>query len=146
MVTTLYVNQESALPELEITYAPPFGSAKDPVNMIGYAALNILEGISSNVQWHELERELERGKILLDVRNPDEFLRGHFQNSVNIPLEELRSNLDELDLNQEYIVSCQSGLRSYIAERLLRQNGFNVQNLDGAYGLYSTVINKLLEC
>ncbi len=107
MVTTLYVNQESALPELEITYAPPFGSAKDPVNMIGYAALNILEGISSNVQWHELERELERGKILLDVRNPDEFLRVHFQNSVNIPLEELRSNLDELDLNQEYIVSCQ---------------------------------------
>lgn len=127
------------LPELEFTYAPPFGSAKDPVNMAGYAALNIMEGISENVQWYALSDELAKGKILLDVRTREEVSRGHFANSVNIPLDELRDRLAELDTNQEYIISCHSGLRSYIGERILKQNGFKIQNLDGAYFLYSTV-------
>lgn len=127
------------LPELEFTYAPPFGSAKDPVNMAGYAALNIMEGISENVQWYALSDELAKGKILLDVRTREEVSRGHFANSVNIPLDELRDRLAELDANQEYIISCHSGLRSYIGERILKQNGFKIQNLDGAYFLYSTV-------
>lgn len=127
------------LPELEFTYAPPFGSAKDPVNMAGYVALNIMEGISENVQWYALSDELAKGKLLLDVRTREEVSRGHFANSVNIPLDELRDRLAELDTNQEYIISCHSGLRSYIGERILKQNGFKIQNLDGAYFLYSTV-------
>lgn len=132
------------LPELEFTYAPPFGSAKDPVNIIGYAAMNIAMGISDNIQWHELKAELTAGKLLLDVRNPGEIKRGSFKNSVNIPLDELRGRLSELDKNQAYIVSCQSGLRSYNAERILRGAGFDVKNLDGAFGLYSKVDNELL--
>lgn len=127
------------LPELEFTYAPPFGSAKGPVNMAGYAALNIMEGISENVQWYALSDELAKGKMLLDVRTREEVSRGHFANSINTPLDELRDRLAELDANQEYIISCHSGLRSYIGERILKQSGFKIQNLDGAYFLYSTV-------
>ena len=127
------------LPELEFTYAPPFGSAKDPVNMLGYAAMNLAEGLSHSIQWHELDEELAQGKILLDVRNEAELTNGRFKQSINIPLNQLRERMGELDPNQAYIVSCHSGLRSYIAERILVQNGFKVQNLDGAFALYKTV-------
>ena len=133
------------LPELEFTYAPPFGSAKDPVNMIGYAATNIALGQSDNIQWHELSAVLATGKVLLDVRNPGEIARGAFKNSMNIPLDELRNRINELDSTKSYVVSCQSGLRSYNAERILKQHGFDVVNLDGAYGLYSTATQELLE-
>lgn len=133
------------LPELELTYAPPFGSAKDPVNMLGYVAMNIVLGQSDNIQWHELADEIAQGKILLDVRTSQEIELGKFKNSVCIPLDELRNRLVELDKKQSYIVSCQSGLRSYNAERILKQNGFDVKNLDGAYGLYSGVTKELLE-
>ena len=127
------------LPELEFTYAPPFGSAKDPVNMLGYAALNLIEGLSDNVQWYQLEDELAKGKKFLDVRTSGEFQSGRLKvETIHIPLNELRERLDELDKNQAYIVSCHSGLRSYIAERILKQAGFTVQNLDGAYSLYKT--------
>ena len=128
------------LPELELTYAPPFGSAKDPVNMIGYAAMNIAEGISQNIQWHQLEEELAAGKILLDVRNPAELQSGQFKDFLHIPLDQLRDRIDELDPAKEYIVSCHSGLRSYIAERLLKEMGFTVKNLDGAYSLYKMAL------
>lgn len=128
------------LPELELTYAPPFGSAKDPVNMIGYAAMNIAEGISQNIQWHQLEEELAAGKILLDVRNPAELPSGQFMDFLHIPLDQLRDRIDELDPAKEYIVSCHSGLRSYIAERLLKDMGFTVKNLDGAYSLYKMAL------
>lgn len=125
------------LPELEFTYAPPFGSAKDPVNMLGYAALNLIEGLSDNIQWYQLEDELAAGKKFLDVRTSGEFQSGRLRvDTIHIPLNELRERLDELDKNQAYIVSCHSGLRSYIAERILKQAGFTVQNLDGAYSLY----------
>ena len=125
------------LPELEFTYAPPFGSAKDPVNMLGYAALNLIEGLSDNIQWYQLEDELAKGKKFLDVRASSEFQSGRLKvDTIHIPLNELRERLDELDKNQAYIVSCHSGLRSYIAERILKQAGFTVQNLDGAYSLY----------
>ncbi|EQC54391.1 CoA-disulfide reductase [Lactococcus cremoris subsp. cremoris TIFN6] len=133
------------LPELEFTYAPPFGSAKDPVNMAGYAAMNIILGQSENIQWHELADELAKGKVLLDVRNPAELIKGKFKNSQNIPLDELRERLNELDKKIQYIVSCQSGLRSYNAERILKQEVYQVKNLDGAFGLYSKVTNDLIE-
>lgn len=133
------------LPELELTYAPPFGSAKDPVNMIGYAAINIAEGLSDSVQWYELKDELLMGKQLLDVRNTRELAQGRLQNSLHIPLDELRCRITELDLNKEYIVSCHSGLRSYIAERILKQAGFKVKNLDGAFALYQTILPEEIE-
>lgn len=128
------------LPELELTYAPPFGSAKDPVNMIGYAAMNIAEGISQNIQWHQLDEELANGKILLDVRNPGEVANGQFKEFIHIPLDQLRERIGELDASKEYIVSCHSGLRSYIAERILKEKGFTVKNLDGAYSLYKMAL------
>lgn len=133
------------LPELELTYAPPFDSAKDPVNMAGYAAINLLLGQSENIQWHELAAELAKGKVLLDVRKPNELAKGKFKNSQNIPLDDLRERLNELDKKTEYIVSCQSGLRSYNAERILKQEGYKVKNLDGAFGLYSKVTKELLD-
>ena len=129
------------LPELEFTYAPPFGSAKDPVNMLGYAAMNLAEGLSENIQWHQLEDELASGKVFLDVRTLNEFKQGRLKadKTVHIPLNGLRERLAELDKEAEYIVSCHSGLRSYIAERILKQAGFAVKNLDGAYALYKMV-------
>lgn len=128
------------LPELELTYAPPFGSAKDPVNMIGYAAMNLAEGLSDHVQWYDLADELATGKVLLDVRNESELkANGQFKSFVNIPLDALRSRLSELDKTIPYIVTCHSGLRSYVAERILKQAGFSVQNLDGAFSLYNTI-------
>ncbi|MBL1225251.1 FAD-dependent oxidoreductase [Enterococcus sp. BWR-S5] len=128
------------LPELEFTYAPPFGSAKDPVNMIGYAALNIVEGLSDNIQFYELKNAREAGVLLLDVRNAEELKNnGSIGEDINIPLDELRERLAELPKDKELIVSCQSGQRSYLAERILKNNGFNVKNLDGAFQIYSTV-------
>ena len=114
------------LTELELSYAPPFGSAKDPVNLIGYAALNLIEGISESIQWHELSAELAAGKQLLDVRNTAE-MTGRFKNALHIPLNELRDRLTELDPTASYIVSCHSGLRSYLAERILKQSGYEAK-------------------
>lgn len=130
------------LSELELAYAPPFGSAKDPVNMIGYAAMNIIDRLSENVQWHQLSKELASGTKILDVRSEEELANGRFKEAVHIPLDELRSRMDELDKNQAYIISCHSGLRSYIGERILKQNGFTVKNLDGAFALYQAVRPK----
>ncbi|SFE10020.1 pyridine nucleotide disulphide reductase class-i signature [Trichococcus pasteurii] len=128
------------LPELEFTYAPPFGSAKDPVNMAGYAATNIIEGISESIQWYELEKMQEAGYQLLDVRGEGEIARlGALKGAINIPVDDLRARIGELSKETPIIVSCQSGLRSYIAERVLKQNGFTVKNLDGAFSLYATV-------
>src|SRR5699024_5792786 len=89
------------LPELELTYAPPFGVAKDPVNMIGYAAMNLAEGLSDNIQWYQLDDALDQGKILLDVRNPNELANsGQIKQAHNIPLDTLRCRLPELDPKQ----------------------------------------------
>jgi len=128
------------LPELEFTYAPPFGSAKDPVNMAGYAAMNIIEGVSESIQWYELEKMQEAGYQLLDVRGESEIASlGALKGAINIPVDDLRARIGELSKETPIIVSCQSGLRSYIAERVLKQNGFSVKNLDGAFSLYATV-------
>ncbi|WP_239255655.1 FAD-dependent oxidoreductase [Listeria ilorinensis] len=133
------------LPELELTYAPPFGAAKDPVNMAGYAAMNLVEGISENIQWHELTEEQKNGAILLDVRNPEELENGRFEEALNIPLHDLRNRMSELSRDAEYIVTCQVGLRGYIAERQLKNNGFRVKNLDGGFSLYKSVSKEGVE-
>lgn len=128
------------LMELEFTYAPPFGSAKDPINMLGYAASNIVEGLSDNIQWHELESVDKSKTILLDVSLETEFSAGNIKGFINIPLDDLRCRMNELDASKDIIVSCRSGQRSYMAERILKQSGFNVKNLDGAYGIYSMAL------
>ena len=133
------------LPELELTYAPPFGSAKDIVNMAGYAAMNIIEGISDTIQWHELRKLQESGGVVLDVRDEDEMQAGRLKGAMHIPLSELRKHLHELPKEELIIVSCYSGLRSYLAERILKQEGFHVRNLDGAFYLYSKVLPEEIE-
>ena len=107
--------------------------------MAGYAALNIIEGVSESIQWYELADELAKGMVFLDVRTKAEVARGYIANGINIPLDSLRDSLSELDPNKEYIISCHSSLHSYIGEHILKQNGFKGKNLDGAYHLYSTV-------
>ena len=125
------------LQELELSYAPPFGLAKDPVNMVGYAASNIIDGISNNVQWYNLDETKIQEVQLLDVREPSEWKNGVIKGATCIPLDTLRENLDTLDKKKETIVYCHSGLRSYLAERILQQNGFIVKNLDGAFHIYA---------
>ena len=128
------------LPELEFTYAPPFGSAKDPVNMAGYQGINLLEGFTDTIQWYELEDKMAQGWKLLDVRSEAEVKSGgYIEGSIIIPLNDLRDRLDEIDPSEKYIVSCHSGQRSYIAERILKQHNFNVKNLDGAFHLYKMI-------
>lgn len=127
------------LPELELTYAPPFGSAKDPVNMLGYVAGNIMEGMTEFVQWHELNDRITAGAQMLDVRSDDELLMGQFKDAVHIPINDLRDRINELDPSKEYILTCHSGSRSYIGERILKQANFKVSNLDGGFSLYNLV-------
>jgi CoA-disulfide reductase len=127
------------LPDLELAYAPPFSSAKDPVNMAGYVATNIVDGMVETVQWHEIDELVANGGYLIDVRDPGEVARGAIAGSVNIPVNDLRERLDEVPTDQELYITCQVGLRGYLAARILTENGFKVKNLDGGYKLYSSV-------
>ncbi len=126
----------SDLTELELAYAPPYSSAKDPVNMAGYTAVNQLEGLVDVARVEELE-ELADDTVIIDVREPIERSMGYIPHSVNIPLGELRTNSASLDKNKKYIVSCAVGLRGYIAARILKQYGFSVKNLMGGYRSYA---------
>ena len=121
----------SDLVDLELSYAPQFGSAKDPVNMLGMIAENLRDGLTETIQWHELEAEVARGVQLIDVRTPGEFARGAIPGAINIPVDDLRGRLDEVDADS--IVHCQVGLRGYIAARLLAGHGKRARNLDGGY-------------
>ncbi len=126
------------LAELELSYAPPFGSAKDPVNLAGMAAQNVLAGDVKLAQWNEVPT-IESGKtLLLDVRTKAERDKGFIPGSLHIPLNELRGRLGELPRDQDIIVSCQSGQRSYFASRMLAQRGFRVRNLTGSYRTWKT--------
>lgn len=120
------------LTELELAYAPPFGSAKDPVNMAGFVAENYLKGTVDMVHWNELGQYDEDDYVVLDVRDEDELETGCYQKSVNIPLDSLRERADELDRNKMIFIYCAVGLRGYVAARILNQLGFgNVKNLSG---------------
>ena len=133
------------LMEFESSYAPPFGSAKDPVNMLGYVASNIVEGVSENVQWHELASYKDKDVQLVDVSTVEEFSQASIKGFINIPLDDLRCKFNTLDINKEVIVSCRSGQRSYMAERILKQAGFKVKNLDGAIGIYRRGLPKEIQ-
>jgi len=121
------------LADLELAYAPPYGSAKDPVNLAGMAAQNILAGDVVVAQWSEIGALDPRTQLLLDVRRDDERAKGFIPDSVHIPLDQLRSRMDELPRDREVVAYCQSGQRSYYAARILAQHGFRVRNLTGSY-------------
>jgi rhodanese-related sulfurtransferase len=124
------------LEELELAYAPPFGSARDPVNIAGFVASNILRGDSKMLYWPDIE-ELDQAKdFLLDVRNPDEAAKDSIKGGVNIPLPELRDRLDELPTDRRIVVYCHAGQRAYYAYRILAQRGFDVINLCGGFKTY----------
>jgi len=122
----------SELADLELAYAPQFGSAKDPVNMLGYIADNMRTGATPTVQWHELDTLVAGGASLVDVRTADEFAAGAIPGAVNVPLDELRDRVGELPAG-DLIVHCQVGQRGHTAVRLLAQLGRPAANLDGGY-------------
>ena len=117
---------------LDLAYSPPYGSGKDPINMIGFIATNVLENLVKIAHWDSLKE----GDILLDVRSPLEVAAGPVERSINIPLDELRNRLKDLPKDKPIKVFCQVGLRSYIACRILSQNGFDAYNLSGGYLTY----------
>ncbi|HAB17496.1 MAG TPA: CoA-disulfide reductase [Verrucomicrobiales bacterium] len=121
------------LAELELAYAPPYGSAKDPVNLAGMAAQNVLAGDVALAQWSEVASLDPQTTLLLDVRRADERARGFIPGSTHIPLDELRQRLGELPRDREIIAYCQSGQRSYFAVRILAQHGLRARNLSGSY-------------
>ena len=124
------------LADLELAYAPPFGSAKDPVNMLGYVAENVLSGLERTAQWHEVDEWRSRGVALLDVRSATEFEAGSLPGASNIPLDELRDRRDEIDPGA-VLVFCQVGQRGHVAAQLLARWGYEVANLDGGYATWS---------
>ena len=126
------------LTQLELCYAPPYSSAKDPVNMAGYAIENLLTGKVKNFHWHDVDSLPRDGSVtLLDVRNPDEYAKACISGAINIPLDSLRERMVELDSAKPVYINCHSGLRSYVAARILTQNGFDVYNLSGGFRLYN---------
>ena len=128
------------LAELELCYAPPFGSAKDPVNMVGFVAENIVTGKVKQFFWHDVADLPRDGSVtLLDVRTDTERARGHIDGFLHIPLDSLRQRLGELPAGKPVYVHCHSGLRSYIACRLLAGHGFTCYNLAGGWRLYEAV-------
>ena len=128
------------LADMDLAYAPPYSSAKDPVNMAGYVIGNVRSGLVEQYYWDEADGLSDRKDvILLDVRTEGEYQNGHIPGTVNIPLDELRNRLSELDRGKILYVNCQSGLRSYLACRILSQNGFSCKNLAGGYRFYEYV-------
>lgn len=131
------------LQEIEHAYAPPFSSAKDPVNIAGFVAGNILEGIMKIVHWHELARMSPDEIFLLDVRTAGEYRSGTIEGAVNIPHTQLRQRLDEIPRDKKVVLFCAVGQRAYVAYRILVQNGFeNLYNISGGYTTYQYAVQK----
>ncbi len=130
------------LQQLDLAYAPPYSSAKDPVNMAGFMAENIREGALKQWFLEDVDELPRDGSVtLLDVRTPGEYGRGHVEGFRNVPVDELRDRIDELEAGKPVYVMCQSGLRSYIACRILTGHSFDAYNFAGGYRYYETVTN-----
>lgn len=121
-----------ALADLELAYAPQYSSAKDPVNMLGWVARNMTEGLVNTVQWHEVAGRVAGGATVVDVRTAPEYAAGHIPGSVNVPVDDLRGRLGDLP-DGELLVVCAVGIRGYLAARTLAQQGRAVANVDGGY-------------
>ncbi len=145
-VLATFVQRGASILELvdfEQAYAPPFSSAKDPININGMVAENRLKGLSRAIKWQDLDEQIKAGSILLDVRSRDEFELAAIPSAINIPLELLREELGQLPRDRPILVYCAVGLRGYLAERILRQRGFeNVFNLDGGYKTWVTATTE----
>lgn len=129
------------LEELELSYAPPFSSAKDPVNMAGFVAVNVLDGTVKQYFWDDVSSLPKDGSVtMLDVRTDEEYARGHIDGTLHIPVDILREHLSELDPKKPIYVNCQSGLRSYIACRILSGHGYDCYNLAGGWRFYDLVM------
>ena len=124
------------LADLELAYAPPFGSAKDPVNMLGYISENVLSGITPTVQWSEVEQKVSDGYTILDVRSTGEVDQGTLPGAINLPIDEIREHNEEIPKGK-ILVTCQVGQRGHAATRLLRELGHDAVNLDGGYMTWS---------
>lgn len=132
------------LAKAELSYAPPFGSAKDPINMIGYIAENLKNKLVEQFHIEDLESlKKDKNNLFIDVRSDEEYQSGHIDGTINIPLDELRSRLNEIDKNKTLCINCQSALRSYIACRILSQYGFKCKHLSGGYRIFSNYMNDL---
>ena len=130
------------LKELDLAYAPPYSSAKDPVNMAGFMIDNIARGLVKQWRLRDVAQLPKDGSAtLLDSRTPGEYARGHIDGFVNIPVDELRERLDEIDPEKPVYVICQSGLRSYIACRILSGHGYDCYNFSGGFRFYDAVMN-----
>lgn len=130
------------LQKLQLAYAPPFSSAKDPINIVGYAAANIINKDIEVIHWPEVNKKVIEGALLIDVRTPKEIEKGMVNGARNIPLDEIRAYLDDIPKDKEVLLYCQVGLRSYIAARILSQRGFKVKNISGGYRLYNATNNQ----
>ena len=131
------------LERLELAYAPMYSSAKDPVNIAGYTAANILKGDCPVFHWNEIPQIDSATSVIIDVRTEDEFQQGSIPGAVNIPVDSLRDRLSELSQEKNLYVYCQVGLRGYIALRILKQHGFaRVRNLSGGYKTYQLAMQK----
>ena len=143
LATAIHAGMKATeLKELDLAYAPPYSSAKDPVNMAGFIIDNLATGTVK--QWHldDLSRLPRDGSVtLLDVRTAEEYRSGHIEGFRNIPVDQLRERLDELEAGKPVFVICQSGLRSYIASRILTGSGYDSYNFSGGYRFYDAVIN-----
>ncbi len=130
------------LEELELAYAPPFSSSRDPVNIIGFTAANILRGDARVMTWDQVNT-LDRGKItIVDVRLPEELALGMIDGAINIPLDDIRQQINEIPKDRPVLLYCQTGQRSYFASRILNQFGFEAYNLTGGYKTYSHAIGR----
>ena len=133
------------LAKAELSYAPPFGSAKDPINMIGYISENLKNKLVEQFHIEDIESlKKDKNNLFIDVRNEDEYQSGHIDGAINIPLDELRNHLNEINKNKTLCINCQSALRSYIACRILSQHGFKCKHLSGGYRIYSNYMNDLM--
>jgi CoA-disulfide reductase len=127
------------LPDVEVCYAPPYNSAKDPVNMLGYYASNIIEGMLDTIQWSDVDEIQKNGGVIIDVRDEFELISGTMPNSINIPLGEIRERINEIPKDKKIYTTCQVGIRGYIACRILEQNGIKCTNIDGGVKTYLAV-------
>ena len=131
------------LKDLDLAYAPPYSSAKDPVNMAGFMIENIANGLVKQFHWDEVADLPKDGSVtLLDTRTANEYAHGHADGFINIPVDELRERLSEIDRTKPLYVMCQSGLRSYISCRILSQEGYDCYNFSGGYRFYSGIIRE----
>ena len=135
------------LEELDLAYAPPYSSAKDPVNMAGFVIDNAVSGRVSQFFWDDVaELKDDPEGFFVDVRTPEEYSRGHIEGSVNIPVDGLRDRMSEIPKDRHIYLICHSALRSYIAARVLTQNGYECSHLAGGYRFYSSVVNDIQIC